>query len=108
MVTRTVVVYDVVFRDARDWRVSVNGVDEHVPFKDRESCIGAATAQARLHHIGTGHTTEVWAPGYGGERECLVRYMTPLDFEDLLRRTEPNSQLIAAGYALGPLFPCLR
>ena len=106
MVTGTVVVYDVICRGARDWRVSVNGSDEHVPFKDRESCIGAATAQARLHHVQTGHSTEVWAPGYEGQRECLVRYMTPLDFDNLLRCTAPDSRLMAAGYALGPMFPC--
>ena len=107
MVTKAVV-YDVVLLGSRDWRIRVDGDDDHVRFGDRESCVVAAMSRARSHHVDTGCATEVWAPGYGGVRECLIRYMTPSDLEELLRRSSSGTQLIAAGLALGPLFPCAQ
>ena len=87
MVARAVVVFEAICRGTLDWRVCVDGADEHVPFANRESCIAAATTRARLRHVDTGATTEVWAPGYGSKRECLIRYMTPVDLDELLLRS---------------------
>lgn len=100
-----VVIYDVVYRGALNWRVCVNGIDEPVPFDTCDNCITAARARARLRHIATGYTTEVWAPGRTGERECLVRFMNPSDLDELLRRWASDSALLDASYAYGPLFP---
>ncbi len=95
MVGRTVVTYEAVRRGALDWRVCVDGVDEHVPFANRESCIAAASTRARLRHVDTGCATEVWAPGYGSKPECLIRYMTPPELDDLLIRSVGNVDWIA-------------
>ncbi|MBT2748318.1 MULTISPECIES: hypothetical protein [unclassified Lysobacter] len=105
MVTGTVVIFEAVHLGTLDWRVSVNGSTDHVPFASRDTCIAAASARARLHHISHGVTTEVWAPTYNRESECIVRYMTPSDLEEMLRRSVPESQLREASYAYGPLFP---
>jgi len=103
-----VVTFDVVYRGVLDWRVNVNGVDEPVSFNTCENCITAARARARLHHIESGHTTEVWAPGRTGERECLVRFMHPSDLDELLRRWVHSPDLFGASYVYGPLFPGAR
>jgi hypothetical protein len=108
MVAKPAIVYDVMPCGSREWRIRIDGVDGDVPFGDRESCVAAAMERARLHHVSTSRTTEVWAPGYGGVRDCLIRYMTPTDFDELLRRSAPGTQLTSAGYALGPLFPCAQ
>lgn len=71
--------------------------DEPVSFANRDSCIAAARQQARGRHTDAGVSTEVWAPGYGGTRECIVRYPTPADFNELLLQAREHSWLRLEG-----------
>jgi hypothetical protein len=104
MVVANVVHFDVVYRGSLNWRVSINGMDDHVPFSDRDACIGAATARARRHHLEYCVTTEVWAPSRSGQRECILRFMTPSDLDALLSNPLPSLGLRAAcdEYSLRP------
>lgn len=107
MVTSNVIIFDVVCRGSLNWRVSVNGEDDHIPFANQESCIGAATASERRRHLERGVTTEVWAPTYSGQRECILRFMTPPDIEALLRSPLPSLDLREACDQYGLHFPCM-
>lgn len=106
MVNTNVVIFEVVCRGSLNWRVSIDGEDDHIPFATRETCIGAATARARRHHLDRAVTTEVWAPGFGG-RECIIRFMTPPDLEALLRNPAPSADLCEACDQYGLHFPCV-
>lgn len=106
MVNTDAVIFEAVCRGSLNWRVSINGEDDHVPFGSREHCIGAATARARRYHLDRGVTTEVWAPGFGG-RECIIRFMTPPDLEALLRNPLPSAELREACDQYGLFFPCV-
>lgn len=107
MVSLPPVVFDVVLRGPQNWRVCVDGLDEHVPFADREICIAAAMSRARLRHLETGCATEVWAPRFigSGERVCLIRYMTPSDLDGLLRFNSTASSIFGASFAYPASFP---
>lgn len=89
MLNSRVVVFEAVCRGSLDWRVCIDGEDEAIAFANRESCVAAATARARRRHLDTGRVTEVWAPRIGGSRECIVRFMTPNEFDALLGRRLP-------------------
>jgi hypothetical protein len=91
MVNTAAVIFDAACRGSLNWRVSIDGVDDHVPFANRETCIAAATVRARRHHLDHFVTTQVWASGPSGKHECLVTFMTPGDFEALLG--DANSSL---------------
>ncbi|MEH6421280.1 hypothetical protein [Pseudomonas sp. CGJS7] len=86
-------VFEVVCRGASDWRVAVDGRDDHVAFASREDCLGAATARARRRHLDHSVTTEVWVPRPHGNGECIIRFMTPADLEQMLRSSRPREQL---------------
>lgn len=86
-------VFEIVRRGALDWRVSVDGRDDHVAFASREACLGAATALARRRHLDHSVTTEVWVPGPHGHGECIIRFMTPADLEQMLRNLQSSGQL---------------
>lgn len=107
MVISNAVHFDAVCRGSLNWRVSINGEDDHVPFAGREACIGAATARARRHHLNHSVTTEVWVPGFGGKRECIIRFMTQPDLEALLRNPLPSMELREACDQYGLYFPCV-
>lgn len=104
MVMSPAAVYDVVNRGSLGWRIRINDADESRYFPNREDCIAEATARARHQHAQTSLPTEVWAPGYDGARQCIVRYMKPSDLDELLRRGTSHSQLLGVSYAYGPLF----
>jgi hypothetical protein len=93
MVTAPPVIFQVVYRGSLNWRVMADRTEDYVPFATRETCIGAATARARHHHLGYGVATEVWAPRIGGQNECVVRFMTPDDFDSLLQWSDASIQL---------------
>lgn len=78
MVAGEPVIFAVVYRGVLDWRVSAADTVEDTPFNSLSSCIRAATNRARDHYLRTGLDTEVWAPGLGGKRECVIRF-TPID-----------------------------
>ena len=107
MVISNTVHFDAVCRGTLNWRVSINGEEDHVPFACREACIGAATARARRHHLEHAVTTEVWAPGNGGKRECVIRFMTPPALDALLRDPLPSMDLREACDQYGLHFPCV-
>lgn len=91
MVAGRAVVYDVACRGVWDWHVCVDGSDDPVSFMTRDGCIAAARQRAREHHRDAGVSTEVWAPDYWGQRECIVRYSTPAEFNELLLRARESS-----------------
>ena len=103
MVTQPGAVYDVVNNGPLGWRIRINDEDEPQYFPSRDNCIAEAAARARHQHAQTGQPTEVWAPGYDGVRQCVVRYMNPSDLDELLRRGT-SSQLLGVSFAYGPLF----
>ncbi|QQQ00873.1 hypothetical protein [Lysobacter enzymogenes] len=105
MVTPVVVRYDVKYRGVLDWRIYVDGADDPAAFATRAACVAAACNRARERHTRSGSTTEVWAPGLGGEHVCEIRYMKPEALEHLLQLAAPDSNLLGASYAYGPLFP---
>lgn len=78
MVVGEPVIFAVIYRGVLDWRVSAGDSVENIPFNSLTSCIRAATNRARDHHLRTGLDTEVWAPGLGGKRECVIRF-TPTE-----------------------------
>ncbi|ALN55402.1 hypothetical protein GLE_0043 [Lysobacter enzymogenes] len=104
MVTPPGAVYDVVNHGSLGWRIRLNDEDEPRYFPNREGCVAEAAARARHQHALTGQPTEVWAPGYDGVRQCVVRYMKPSDLDELLRRGTSHFQLLGVSYADGPLF----
>lgn len=104
MVAPEVIRYDVVYCGVLDWHVHVDGTDDPAAFATREGCIIAANFRAKARHTDTGATTEVWAPGPGAVPELQIRYIKPEAFTELLRTANPNSELIGASYAYGPLF----
>ncbi|WP_408951538.1 hypothetical protein [Lysobacter sp. Hz 25] len=91
MVGARVVHFDVVWRGPLNWRVSVNGDDEHVPFASKETCVAAARARARQRHHDTGMPTEVRAPALDGALESVVTYMLPEDLLEYCVETESGS-----------------
>lgn len=105
MVTPVLVRYDVKYRGVLDWRIHVDGADDPAAFATCAACVAAARRRARERHTHSGSTTEVWAPGLAGEYVCEIRYMQPEAFEHLLRLAAPDSNLLGASYAYGPLFP---
>ena len=107
MVNTNVVTFEAVCRSSLNWRVSIDGDDVHIPFANCETCIEAAKARARRHHLDHGVTTEVWAPGYGGKRECVVRFMTPEDLDAMIYRSDASIRLRDACDEYGSMFPCL-
>ncbi|MBT2750026.1 MULTISPECIES: hypothetical protein [unclassified Lysobacter] len=107
MVSTNAVHFDAVCRGSLNWRVSINGEDDHVPFAGRDACIGAATARARRHHLDHSVTTEVWVVGVHGRRECIMRFMTPSDLEALLQDPQPSWELREACDQYGMYFPCV-
>lgn len=104
MVAPEVIRYDVVYRGVLDWHVHVDGADDPAAFATREACIIAANVRAKARHTDTGATTEVWAPGPVAVPELQIQYIKPEAFTELLRTATPNSELIGASYAYGPLF----
>ena len=107
MVSANFVTFEAVCRGSLNWRVSIDGDDDHIPFASRETCIGAARARARRHHLEPAVTTEVWAPGFGGKRECIIRFMTPPALEALLLDPLPSLDLREACDQYGLHFPCV-
>jgi hypothetical protein len=93
MVTEPSVIFQVVYRGSLNWRVAVDGLENYVPFASRETCIAAATARARHHHLTYGVATEVWAPRIGGENECVMRFMSPDHLDALLRWSDASIQI---------------
>lgn len=91
MVGTRVVHFDVVWRGSLNWRVSVNGEDEHVPFASKETCIAAARARARQRHDDMGVPTEVRAPGPDGSLQSVVTYMLPHELLEFCVETESGS-----------------
>lgn len=87
MATDGVGVYEVVYRGVSHWRILINGLDGGVGFAGKDACVAVASACAREQHIRTSQTTEVWVPAFSGHRECIVRYMTPSAFSQLLSRS---------------------
>lgn len=91
MVSTRVVHFDAVCRGSLNWRVSVNGDDEHVRFASRATCIAAARARARQRHLDTGLPTEVRAPALYGALESVVAYMLPHELLEFCVETESGS-----------------
>lgn len=106
MVSEVTVIFEAICRGALNWHVCVNGVDDATPFANRDACVGAATARARQHHQNYFVTTEVWAPGPFGRRECVISYMTPNDLEAALRTAEASCELRNASDQYGFGLPC--
>lgn len=93
MVSTRVVHFDAVCRGSLNWRVSVNGEDEHVAFASREMCLAAASARARQRHLDTGVRTDVRAPDIDGKLVPQVSYMLPQEHYSLCAETESESSL---------------
>lgn len=91
MVSTRVVHFDALCRGSLNWRVSVNGEDEHIPFSSRTTCIAAACARARQRHLDSGIPTEVRAPALDGALESVVTYMLPQDLLEYCVETESGS-----------------
>lgn len=91
MVSTRVVHFDAVCRGSVNWRVSVNGEDEHVPFATREACIAAARARARYRHLDMNVPTEVRAPGVDGAMVSIVLYLHPHELMEFCEETESTS-----------------
>jgi len=91
MVSTRVVHFDAVCRGSLNWRVSVNGEDEHVPFASKQTCVAAAKARARQRHIDQGVPTEVRAPDIDGRLESVVAYMQPHELLEFCVETESGS-----------------
>jgi hypothetical protein len=93
MVSDDAVIFEALCQGSLNWRVSIGGVDDHVAFANRDTCIAAATARARRHHLEHFVTTQVWARSRYGERECLMSFMTPCDFEASLDTAKSSLEL---------------
>lgn len=93
MVSTRLVHFDAVCRGSLNWRVSVDGEDEHVPFASKATCIAAAKARARQRHLDTGVPTEVRAPAIDGTLESVVTYMLPHELLEFCEETESGSSL---------------
>ena len=106
MVNSDAVIFEAMCRGVLNWHVCVNGVDDATPFANRDACIGAAMARARQHHQAYFVTTEVWAPGPFGKRECVISYMTPDDLDAALRTSEASVELRNACDQYGFGLPC--
>jgi hypothetical protein len=91
MVSTRIIHFDAVCRGSLNWRVSVNGEDEHVPFACRDDCVAAARVRARQRHINDGIPTEVRVQTIGGGLESIVIYMKPHELDEFCLETESIS-----------------
>lgn len=100
MVAGEPVIFAVVYRGVLDWRVSVGDTVEDIPFNSLTSCTRAATNRARDHHLRTGLDTEVWAPGLGGKRECVIRFTPTEKFNATLSHSTHSLREACDGFSL--------
>lgn len=91
MVRSRVIHFDVVYRGSLNWRISINGEDDHVPFATKQHCITAARARARHRHQDEGIHTDVRSADATGEMECIVRFMHPHELLQLCEQSARDS-----------------
>lgn len=100
MVAGQPLIFAVVYRGVLDWRISVADAVDEIPFNSMTSCIRAATNRARDHHLRTGLDTEVWAPGVGGKRECVIRFTPTEKFNATLNHSTSSLREACDGFGL--------
>lgn len=100
MVASTPVVFEVVYQGVLDWRVAASGAVEEISFNSLAACTRAATNRARDLHLSSGQDTEVWAPGLGGRRECIIRFTSTDKFNATLSTSTVPLREACDGFCL--------